>query len=260
MLQIIIGSFENMEFYEEIKNLSFAERYNIDSSLYRETLVDDCNFSVRVYNCLRRSNVHTVEALLNLDAETLMHFRNLGKNSFDEIEAFIQGLSKENATLLVSDSKTNGSVLNLFSENAERIILGDFSFADEAELSEDEHHCVYKYKDAFEILGSELVFDAYSDKEKILPIMEMFNSFIAESNKQKELLLLLEDVPSYRRLNKAYGYINAFTTRDSERIKLKKVCISEDSTISSISNSFIISLVGYILSGSLVFDVQSKAT
>ena len=227
-----------MEFYEEIKNLSFAERYNIDSSQYRETLVDDCNFSVRVYNCLRRSNVHTVEALLNLDAETLMHFRNLGRNSFYEIEAFIQDLAKENATLLVGDSKINGNVLNLLSNNAERIALGDFSFAEEAELSEEEHRCVSKYKDAFEILGAELVFDAYSDKEKILPIMEMLNSFIAESNKQKELILLLEDVPSYRRLNKAYGYINAFTTRDSERIKLKKVCVSEDSTISSMVTNF----------------------
>lgn len=238
MLQIFIGSLKYMNIYDGVNNLSFAKQHNIDSSEYREMLIEDCSFSVRVYNCLRRSNISTVEALLNLNAETLMHFRNLGRNSFDEIEAFIRDLAKENATLLVSDSKTNGNILNLLSDNAERIALGDFSFVEEAELSEEEHRCVSKFKDAFEILGAELVFDAYSDKEKILPIMEMFNSFIAESNKQKELLLLLEDVPSYRRLNKAYGYINAFTTRDSERIKLKKVCISEDSTISSMVTNF----------------------
>lgn len=232
-----------MNIYDGVNNLSFAKQHNIDSSEYREMLIEDCSFSVRVYNCLRRSNISTVEALLNLNVETLMHFRNLGRNSFEEIEAFIQKLAEEERSLLIGpvDSVEKGNLKNIFkllSENAEKIVLGDFSFLEETELSEEENYYVSKYKDAFEMLGAELVFDAYSDKEKIFQIMEMFNSFIVESNKQKELLLLLERIPSDRKLNKAYGYINAFTTKDLERNKLKKICISEDSTISSMVTSF----------------------
>lgn len=45
----------------------------------------DLDFSVRTYNCLVRAKVETVADIINLGEEGLMHVRNLGKKSFNEV-------------------------------------------------------------------------------------------------------------------------------------------------------------------------------
>ncbi len=59
--------------------------------------IEDMDFSVRSYNCLKRANIHTVEDLISKTEEEMLKVRNLGKKSLDEViqklEAF--GLSLE---------------------------------------------------------------------------------------------------------------------------------------------------------------------
>ena len=59
--------------------------------------IEDMDFSVRSYNCLKRANIHTVEDLIRRTEEDMLKVRNLGKKSLDEViqklEAY--GLSLE---------------------------------------------------------------------------------------------------------------------------------------------------------------------
>ena len=50
-----------------------------------ETSIEDLDFSVRAYNCLKRANIHTLQDLVNKDESEIMKIRNLGKKSLKEV-------------------------------------------------------------------------------------------------------------------------------------------------------------------------------
>lgn len=50
-----------------------------------ETSIDDMDFSVRAYNCLKRSGINTMQDLVNRKESDMMKIRNLGKKSLKEV-------------------------------------------------------------------------------------------------------------------------------------------------------------------------------
>lgn len=50
-----------------------------------ETPIEDLDFSVRAYNCLKRAGVHTLQDLVNKTNSDVMKIRNLGKKSLKEV-------------------------------------------------------------------------------------------------------------------------------------------------------------------------------
>lgn len=50
-----------------------------------DTPIEDLNFSVRTYNCLKRANMNTVGDLVVKTREQMMKVRNLGKKSLEEV-------------------------------------------------------------------------------------------------------------------------------------------------------------------------------
>ena len=50
-----------------------------------ETPIEDLDFSVRAYNCLKRAGVHTLQDLVNKSNSDVMKIRNLGKKSLKEV-------------------------------------------------------------------------------------------------------------------------------------------------------------------------------
>ncbi len=50
-----------------------------------ETTIEDLDFSVRAYNCLKRANIHTLQDLVNMSESDMMKIRNLGKKSLKEV-------------------------------------------------------------------------------------------------------------------------------------------------------------------------------
>lgn len=50
-----------------------------------ETSIDDLDFSVRAYNCLKRANILTLKDLIDKSENEMRKIRNLGKKSFDEV-------------------------------------------------------------------------------------------------------------------------------------------------------------------------------
>ena len=57
-----------------------------DSKLKKlETSIDDLDFSVRAYNCLKRANINTLGDLIEKSELEMMKIRNLGKKSLKEV-------------------------------------------------------------------------------------------------------------------------------------------------------------------------------
>ena len=50
-----------------------------------ETPIEEVEFSVRAYNCLKRAGIHTVQDLVNKKEVEVTKIRNLGKKSLKEV-------------------------------------------------------------------------------------------------------------------------------------------------------------------------------
>ncbi len=50
-----------------------------------ETSIEDLDFSVRAYNCLKRAGIHTLQDLVSKSENDMMKIRNLGKKSLKEV-------------------------------------------------------------------------------------------------------------------------------------------------------------------------------
>ena len=58
--------------------------------------IEDLNWSVRTYNCIKFSGIHTVEQLANMTDDDLMRIRNLGYRNFMEIKEKLNNLQLKN--------------------------------------------------------------------------------------------------------------------------------------------------------------------
>ena len=50
-----------------------------------EMSIDELEFSVRAYNCLKRANINTLQDLTQKSENEMMKIRNLGKKSLKEV-------------------------------------------------------------------------------------------------------------------------------------------------------------------------------
>ncbi len=69
-----------------------VEKDNKNKERILEMTLEDLDFSVRSFNCLKRAGVITVEDLLKLTEEDLMKVRNLGRKSLEEVIKKIESL------------------------------------------------------------------------------------------------------------------------------------------------------------------------
>lgn len=60
-----------------------------------ETSIEDLEFSVRSYNCLKRAGIHTVADIVNKSEQDMIKVRNLGKKSLDEVINKVKELGLE---------------------------------------------------------------------------------------------------------------------------------------------------------------------
>ena len=47
--------------------------------------IEELDFSVRSFNCLKRAGINTVEDLINKSEDDMMKVRNLGRKSLEEV-------------------------------------------------------------------------------------------------------------------------------------------------------------------------------
>ena len=71
---------------EEIGSKStVVEKAEAQHDKVLEMTIEELDFSVRSFNCLKRAGINTVEDLINTSEEDMMKVRNLGRKSLEEV-------------------------------------------------------------------------------------------------------------------------------------------------------------------------------
>ena len=85
--RILIEHFEVLANLNEIADETGLMISNTEdpNSKMLETSIDDLDFSVRAYNCLKRANILTLADLVDKSENDMMKIRNLGKKSLKEV-------------------------------------------------------------------------------------------------------------------------------------------------------------------------------
>lgn len=85
--KILIEHFKLVTDLSDISNVSsmMIEKTEDPKTKALETSIEDLDFSVRAYNCLKRAGVHTLQDLVNKSENDMMKIRNLGKKSLKEV-------------------------------------------------------------------------------------------------------------------------------------------------------------------------------
>ena len=68
---------------------------NVDNALYRfgepfTKRIEDCYFSVRLYNCLRMNQIETVGDIVSFKRIEYTRIRNFGRKTLDELDTFLE--------------------------------------------------------------------------------------------------------------------------------------------------------------------------
>ena len=78
---------------EEIgSRFTVVEKAEAQHDKVLEMTIEELDFSVRSFNCLKRAGINTVEDLINTSEEDMMKVRNLGRKSMDEVIARLNDL------------------------------------------------------------------------------------------------------------------------------------------------------------------------
>lgn len=85
--RIIIEHFEILTKLDEVADETGLMKQNVDDSKTKalEMSIDELEFSVRAYNCLKRANINTLQDLTEKSENEMMKIRNLGKKSLKEV-------------------------------------------------------------------------------------------------------------------------------------------------------------------------------
>ena len=85
--KILIEHFNIVADINEISNVTgIMQEKKVDNRAKTlETPIEEVEFSVRAYNCLKRAGVHTLQDLVNMREAEVTKIRNLGKKSLKEV-------------------------------------------------------------------------------------------------------------------------------------------------------------------------------
>ena len=85
--RILIEHFNILTDLSAIANVSGLMMEKVEDPKVKalETSIEDLDFSVRAYNCLKRAGIHTLQDLVNKSEPEMMKIRNLGKKSLKEV-------------------------------------------------------------------------------------------------------------------------------------------------------------------------------
>lgn len=242
---------------EKYLSIPLFEQYKINCKKYSDISVTVLPLSARIINRLLRSNVTTLEKFLMLSPEELLSLNGFGKNCFYEVESFCKRICDTELSsttisekLLTTESslvKSNCeniknmsslSKIDIFKKHKEDIAFGNFSSFNNYNLTEKENSILVKYKEGYELLGEDIVFECISSPQKIMSIINAFSNFITKTYGHTELYNLLLKLPKNRKNNKSLYYIRAFTLNEKERSILEGLCADNDCSLESLDVNY----------------------
>lgn len=209
---------------------SFAEQYMLSLSDYTDIPVASLPLSVRVLNRFRTNKIDTIADLLQKTPSDLLSFHGFGRGCLEEIDEQLSSL--QNNSLYIIPQKGIHSK-SLTRQYRDKIIQGDFTFSS-TEISKNEMATLQKYKEAYNVLGKELVNECVTNTSKIQRIIDMLQQFNVQTNRAEEIAALAKVIPAYRLQNLARGYIYAFTQSEEARDALVAMYKTENACLGDI--------------------------
>ena len=91
----VFTKFSPDEMESVVDQINDEESEDNEQKKLMEKSIEELDFSVRSYNCLKKSNINTFGDIVNKSEEEIMGIKNLGKKSFEEIKEKVKeyGLS-----------------------------------------------------------------------------------------------------------------------------------------------------------------------
>ncbi len=86
-----LGIFKGLKETDNALNFKSVETKSEKNSELNK-VIEDLDFSVRTYNCLKRAAINTVGDLISRSEDEMIKVRNLGKKSLDEVIAKLDGM------------------------------------------------------------------------------------------------------------------------------------------------------------------------
>jgi len=82
----VFTKFSPEDVESESEPISREEKEKSEKEKVLNKTIEELDFSVRSYNCLKKSNVNTLRDLVNYSPMEVIKIKNLGKKSLDEIK------------------------------------------------------------------------------------------------------------------------------------------------------------------------------
>ncbi len=91
---------DHLHLFSELPEYVVQEEKNTDEPESQENIllqkpIEDLDLTLRSYNCLKRSNIHTLGDIVTIKAEDLAKIRNFGRKSFSEVEEKVRSYGLE---------------------------------------------------------------------------------------------------------------------------------------------------------------------
>jgi len=165
--EILTNDYESVPYYK---------RYNLGLDKIVDENIMNWELSVRTENCLSKEGIHYLKQLLNCSPSELLKITNFGSKSLKEIEKLIEQYIKNN--YVSATTSKNYEIPKRMLPYIIEIILGDLSFLDKIEISENEEMFVERYEKEIEVISEDLRIDVYEDKPGAIDIINMLNNFV----------------------------------------------------------------------------------
>ena len=199
----------------DLSKVPYSVIYSRDPQLYQDMPTAECGFSVRVIGRLLKFDIVNVGKLLEVNDERLLSISGFGRNSLEEIHAFLGKLEERSPGELEADPYIE--LTDELYDYKEELWAGDFSFADEQKLSLDSMRKVLAFKEAHQVLDPDLIRAIHDDPEKANDIIAMFKQFREELSQISACEEAIKDIPVQRLRMDAKRIIMAFTSNKEFR-------------------------------------------
>lgn len=192
---------------------------------YSNVKIENIGFSVRVLNALKRVGLSYLSDVLNKSYNDIIHIKNTGKNSAENIFRVSYSYIFDNKSLC--SKQQNYKNINcspiLYREALTAYLKGERY--DYSHFTQDRKTECYKYVAFTELILKDISYYALNNKDYTNEIIAMLNDFYTESNIKESIFLELK--------NKLSDYIlskNAkpFYKTYQEKAKLKELSVLEN--------------------------------
>ena len=227
---------------------TFAEQYELNANEYIDVDVISLPFTVRVQKRLDGIHINNLCELLNTKPEILLNLPGFGLNCFNQIDSYIRELKKNETNHFSINTLENKSLKSgkKWGEYVEHIKSGDFSFVDIDDLNNQERHDFLRIKEAYSVLGEDLVRSCLDNPETARELLSCFSEYINKCTVFSQIKDAMNDIPDERKHKKCINFIIAFSLDENDRNALLSFYESPETELYMI-NADLISESSYLL-------------